>query len=77
MVPIVRQPFQSDDDAIVATNPLEIAFSSGGWAAKSNAWSAPTGGFRPSSTGCSTPRRSGGRCSTPFVVARRCPGIVA
>lgn len=26
MLPIVRQPFQPDDDAIVATNSLEIAF---------------------------------------------------
>ncbi|MBX3744790.1 MAG: methyltransferase domain-containing protein [Verrucomicrobiae bacterium] len=26
MLPILRQPFQPDDDAIVATNPLEIAF---------------------------------------------------
>ncbi|MGE3311974.1 MAG: class I SAM-dependent methyltransferase [Limisphaerales bacterium] len=26
MPPIVREPFQPDDDAIVATNPLEIAF---------------------------------------------------
>lgn len=26
MPPIVRQPFQPDDDAIVATNPLEMAF---------------------------------------------------
>ncbi len=26
MTPIVRQPFQPDDDATVATNPLEIAF---------------------------------------------------
>ncbi len=26
MPPIIREPFQPDDDAIVATNPLEIAF---------------------------------------------------
>jgi hypothetical protein len=26
MTPIVRQPFQPDDDAIVATNPLEMRF---------------------------------------------------
>jgi hypothetical protein len=26
MKPIVKQPFEPDDDAIVATNPLEIAF---------------------------------------------------
>ena len=26
MTPIVRQPFQPDDDAVVATNPLEMAF---------------------------------------------------
>lgn len=26
MIPIVKQPFTPDDDAIIATNPLEIAF---------------------------------------------------
>src|SRR5205814_124602 len=26
MTPIVKQPFTPDDDAIIATNPLEIAF---------------------------------------------------
>ena len=26
MTPIVKEPFEPDDDAIVATNPLEIAY---------------------------------------------------
>jgi hypothetical protein len=26
MTPVMKEPFEPDDDAIVATNPLEIAF---------------------------------------------------